>query len=135
CEGSVARCINESKCRAIVDDAVGADVLRDSAGLTSRYTRLANCVHESGLSVIDMSHERDDWSARLEFLFLLNNRRRRSDDWLFHLVNARAFFAALLFQNESVILRNLRCDIGLDGLVDVGEDIVRHQLGDELMRL
>ena len=130
----MARCVDESKPRAIVTDAVGADVLRDSAGLASRYARLANRVHERGLSVVDMAHERDDGAARLEFLFLLNNWRRRSDDWLFHLVNAGALFTALLFQNEPVVLRNLRCDIGLDRLVDVGEDIMRHQLRDQLMR-
>ena len=133
-EGGVARRVDESDCRAIVIDAVSADVLRDSTRFTGRYARLANRVHQRGLAMIDMSHERDDGAARLEFLFLFNNRRRRRNDHLFDLVNAGAFFAALLFQNEPVILRDLRRNIGLDRLVDVGEDVVRHQLCDDLMR-
>ena len=133
-EGGVARCVDESKCRAIVIDAVSADVLGDSSCFASRYTRLANRVQERGLAMIDMAHEGDDGAARLELLWFFNNRRRRRDDYLFHLVNAGAFFAALLFQNEPVVLRNLRRNIGLDCLVDVGENIVRHQFGDDLMR-
>ena len=49
---------------------------------------------------------------------------------LFHLVNAAAFFPPLFFQNEPVFFRNLRSDIGLDCLIDVGENVMRHQLRD-----
>ena len=63
-----------------------------------------------------------------------NDRRRRRYDLLFDFVNASALFAALFFENEAVILRDLRSNIGLDCLVDVGEDVVLHQLCDELMR-
>ena len=115
-------------------DGIGADMLGDPAGFTRRYTRLANCVQERGLSMIDVSHKRDDGPAWLEFLLLFNNRQRRRDYRLFHLVNAGPFFAALFFQNEPVILRDLRRNIGLDGLVDVSKDVVRHQFRDELMR-
>ena len=122
-EGGVARSVEESDRRAIVIDAVSADVLRDSAGFARRDARLANRVHERGLAVIDMAHEGDDGAARLEFLFLLNDRRWRRDDDLFDLVNAGAFFAALLFENEAVALRDLRRDVGLDRLVEVGENV------------
>ena len=47
--------------------------------------------------MIDMSHECDNRPARLKFFFLFNDRRGRRDDRLFHLVNASAFLAALLF--------------------------------------
>ena len=134
-EGSVARCVDESKCRAIMINGVSADVLRDSTRFASRYARLANRVKQRGLAMIDMAHERDDGTARLEFLFLFNDWWRRCNDHLFDFVNASALFAALFFQNEPVILRDLRRDIGLDCLVHVGEDVMRHQLGDELMRL
>src|ERR1700688_3352176 len=64
-EGGVARCVDESKHRAIMIDAVSADVLRDSTRFTGRYARLANRVHERGLAMIDMSHEGDDGAAWL----------------------------------------------------------------------
>ena len=69
-----------------------------------------------------------------EFFFLLDDRRRRRDDDLLDLVNAAAFFAALFLENESVVLRDLRRDIRLDRLIDVRENVERHQLGDELVR-
>jgi hypothetical protein len=80
--------------------------------------------------VIDVAHEGDNRRARLEFLFFLNHRKRRCDYGLFHLVNACALFPPLFFQNEPVLFRNLRGDIGLDCLIDVGENIMRHQLCD-----
>ena len=73
-------------------------------------------------------------AARLEFFLLFNDRRRRRDNHLLDLVNAAAFFAALLFENEPVVLRNLRRDVRLDRLIDVREDVEVHQLLDELMR-
>ena len=80
--------------------------------------------------MIDVPHESDDRRARLEFLLLLNHRRRRRDYLLFHLVNTAAFFPPLFFQNEAVVFRNFGSDIGLDCLIDVGENIMRHQLRD-----
>ena len=41
---------------------------------------------------------------------------------------------ARLQRNESVALGNLRCDVGLDRLIDVRENVQRHQLRDELVR-
>src|SRR5205807_3113556 len=117
-----------SKCRAIMINGESADVLRDSTRFARRYARLANRVQERGLAMIDMSHERDDGAARLEFLFLLNNRRRRRYARLFDFVNASALFAALFFENEPVILRDLRRNIGLVCLAQVAEDVVLHQL-------
>jgi hypothetical protein len=73
-------------------------------------------------------------ARRLEFLFLFNHRGRRRDHLLFHLVNTAALFPPLFFQNEPVVFCNLGSDIGLDCLIDVGENIMRHQLRDYLMR-
>ena len=66
----------------------------------------------------------------LELLFLFNDGRRRRDNLLFHLVNTAAFFPPLFFQKEPVVFCNLRSDIGLDCLIDVGKNIMRHQLRD-----
>ena len=60
---------------------------------------------------------------RLEFLFLLDDGRRRGDDHLLDFVDAAAFLAAFHFENESVFLANLRRDVRLDRLIRVGENI------------
>ena len=134
-EGCVTGRVYERESRAVVIYGVGADVLGDAPGFTSCNTRLANRIQERRFAMINMSHECDDGAARLEFLFLFDDRWRWRDNDLFHLVNAGPFFTPLLFQNEPVILRNFRRNIRFNCLVDVGEDVVRHQLRDELMRL
>ena len=45
---------------AFVIDGVSADVLGDSAGFARGDARLANRIHQRGLAVIDVAHERDD---------------------------------------------------------------------------
>ena len=84
--------------------------------------------------MVDMPHKCDDGTAELEFLLLFDHRRRRRHDQLFHLVNATAFLTTLLLKNKSVILGNFRSDIRLDCLVEVRENVVSHQLRDELVR-
>src|SRR5205814_4785420 len=83
--------------------------------------------------MIDVAHESNDGSARLEFLLFRWLRRWRSNNNLFFLVNTAAFFTALFLQNESVPLRNLGRHIGLDRLVGVYENVeIIHQLLDQL---
>ena len=45
-------------------DMVGADVLRDSAGLATGYTGAANVIEERRLAVVNVPHNRDDRRAR-----------------------------------------------------------------------
>src|SRR5438034_2287568 len=118
--------VDEGDLRSIMLDAISADVLRDPTGFASRDARLANRVQERGLPMIYVSHERDNGTARLKFLFLFNDRRRRRHDHLFHFVNAGALFAALLFQNEPMILRDLGREVRFDCLVDVCKNVIRH---------
>src|SRR5437879_13509316 len=90
-EGCVTRRVDEGECRAVVIYGVGADVLGDATGFTSCNTRLANRIQERRFAMINMSHECDDGAARLEFLFLFDDRWRWRDNDLFHLVNAGPF--------------------------------------------
>ena len=133
-ESRMTRCIDKRDLCSIVLNTVSANVLRDSASFTGCDPRLTNRIHKRGFAMIDMSHERNDGSARLEFFFLFNNGRRGRHNNLFDLVNAAAFLTTFFFQNESVVLGNFRRDIRLDGLVDIREDVECHQLRDELMR-
>lgn len=73
--------------------------------------------------MVDVAHERDDRPADLEFFFLLDDWGRRRDHYLLDLMNATAFLTAFHFENEPVLLANLRRDVRLDRLVDVRENV------------
>ena len=69
-ERLVARRVEERDRAAVVahDRLVGADVLRDAAGLAGHDARLADGVEQTRLAVIDVAHDRHDRSARDEIL-------------------------------------------------------------------
>ena len=69
----------------------------------------------------------------LELFLLLDDRRRWRDHYLLDLVHAAAFFAALHFENEAVLVANFRRHLGLHRQVRIRENVeVVHQLLDEL---
>ena len=107
CESGVTRCVDKSNFRSVVIDTICADVLSDPASLASCHARLSDRVHQCGLAVIDVAHERDNGRPRLELLFLFDDWRRRRDDHLFAPMNAGSFFAALFFKHKSVVFRDL----------------------------
>src|SRR5688572_1317827 len=63
-EGLVARRVEERDLLAADLDLVGADVLRDSAGLAGDDLRLADVVEQRRLAVVDVAHDGDDRRAR-----------------------------------------------------------------------
>ena len=117
-----------------VIDRVGADVLRDAAGFARRDARLADRVHQRRLAVIDVAHESDDRRrAVLSSSSFSMTGGGGATTTCSTLVNAAAFFAAFHFENEAVLLANLRRDFRLDRLVRIRENVeVIHQLLDEL---
>src|SRR4029077_20920509 len=134
-ESGVTRRVDESDSIAFVLDGVGADVLRNSAGFASCDTCFPDRVHQGSFPVIDVPHKSDDWRPGFKFFLLGRNWRRWSDYDLLDFMNAGAFFASLFFQNKTVTLGDLRRDIGLDRLIDIGKNVMAHQLGNELVRL
>ena len=52
-------------------DLVGADVLGDAAGLAGLHVGVADRVEQSGLSVVDVAHDRDDRGTGLEVVLVL----------------------------------------------------------------
>ena len=69
-KGLVARRVEEDNLaagsrRAFLREShlVGADVLRNAAGLACRYFGLANGVEQRGFAVVHMAHDGDDWST------------------------------------------------------------------------
>ncbi len=67
-EGFVARRVEERDGLAVVLYLVGADVLRDAAGLAGRHLGLADGVEEARLAVVDVTHHGDHRRAPLEVL-------------------------------------------------------------------
>ena len=106
-------------------------MLRDAAGFPRRDARLADRIHERGLAVVHVSHKRDDRAARLEFLFRFDDRWRGCDHDLRHLVHAAAFLAAFHLEDETVVRANLRCDVRLNRLGRVCENVEINQLFDQ----
>ena len=71
-ERLVARGVEERDAPAVADGRlVGADVLRDAAGLGRDDGGLADRVEQRRLAVVDVAHDRDDRGARLEILGLV----------------------------------------------------------------
>src|SRR5262249_13010094 len=113
-------------------DRVRADVLRNAAGFTCCHTCLADRVHQGGLAMIDVSHERDHWRTWLEFFRLLDHRWWR-DHWLLNLMPTCPFLPTLFFENKAVVLRDLRRHIRLNRLVLVRKNLEPvHQFFNEL---
>ena len=127
----MARRIEKGDLRSFVIHRVGADVLGDPAGFIRRDVGLSNRIHERRLAVVDVSHESDDGSARLEFFLSLNDRRRWRDHYFLDLVHSAAFFAAFHLEDKTVLGANLRRDVRLDGLILIRENVQLHQLLDQ----
>ena len=58
-EGGVARRVDEGDELVVVPHLVGADVLRDAAGLAGRHGGVADGVEQAGLAVVDVAHDGD----------------------------------------------------------------------------
>ena len=67
-ERGVARRVDEGDELVVVPHLVGADVLRDAAGLAGRHGGVADGVQQAGLAVVDVAHDGDHGRARLEVL-------------------------------------------------------------------
>ena len=124
-EGGVARRVKEGDGLAVDLDGVGADVLRDAAGLAGDDVRLADGVEQARLAVVDVAHDDDDRAARDELV-----------RGVLMIVNE-----ALLNGHNDLALdlaAHLRGDefrrVEVDGLVDRGHDAVLEQGLDDLGR-
>jgi hypothetical protein len=76
-EGGVAGRVEEVRAPRVGLHLVGADMLRDAAGLARDDIRLADRVQKRGLAVVDMAHDRDDRRTRLKILPCRRRSRSR----------------------------------------------------------
>ena len=85
--------------------------------------------------MIDVTHKSDDGGARLQFFYLLNDRRRGLLDHDFGFVDTRSFFSLFNFEDEAMLLADRRRNIRFNRMIDSRKDVHIHEVMDELERL
>ncbi len=104
-------------------DLVGADVLRDAAGLARDDRGLADRVEQRGLAVIDVPHDRDHRGTRIEILLQI---RLFAEQAFFHVrLRHAAYGMAELFRDDL-------CRIRIDHVGDLVDLALLHQQADHV---
>ncbi len=114
-------------------NGVGADVLRDAAGLARRDVRFADDVEQRGFAVVNVAHDGDDRRARLEIFRLVVNVE--FDFFLDRVDDAFALRPLFHFKLETVFRAKLLGDFFVNRLVDGGENAQLDQIADDDERL
>ena len=86
------------------------EVLRDATALTCGDRRLAQCVQQARLAVVNVTHHGHDWRTRLKLgadTLLKENLLRRRWESLWHLFRSRFSFFWLRLSNGEA---EFRCD-------------------------
>ena len=94
---------------------VSTDVLSDTTGLTSNHIRLADIVEERSLTVVNVSHHRNDWCARHEVFWSV-----------FLFLHGIAYFLTHIRSTESELLSHQIDGFSIETLVDGHHDANRH---------
>ena len=121
----MARGIDENDLALVMNDGIGANVLGDAAGFAIGHLGFADGVEDRGLTVIDVAHNGDDGRAAHHVGIDLGVGD----------VGDSLFFEGRLAGDGAEQRGDLRCELGVEGLVDGGEDLLREELGDDLARL
>ena len=122
-KGLVAGGIQKRDGLAVDLHLIGADVLGDAAGLAGRHVGVTDIVQQTGLAVVDMTHDHHNGSAGHQILFLI-----------------LMVVDQLLFDGDHDLLLHLAAHfLGNDGggvevdhLAERGHDTVLHQALDHL---
>jgi len=128
----VAGRIEEGDRPSVVGHLIGGDVLGDATRFAGSHIRLADCVKESGLAVVDVAQNGDDRRAALERgrSFIADHaapvwRRRLVLDRLGFRRSQGPGLEPELFDDDG-------CRVEIDLLVDVRHHPIRHQLFDDI---
>lgn len=123
-EGLVSRRVKEGDAAVPHRHLIGADVLRDAAGLALGHAGVADIIEQAGLAMIDMAHDHHDRRTRLELGGILSHR----------VVGKQALFNGHLdfaLDLGAQLIGHQRGRIEIDKLADRGHDTVAHQLLDD----
>ena len=123
-EGLVAGSVQEGDLAPAVVHLVGADVLGDAAHLALGYLALPDRVQEGCLAVVHVAQYGYDGRTLHQLLGVINE-----------VEPGVASELLLCLRHGGHVVAKLACDqrggIVVDGLVDVGEDVIAHQLFDD----
>ena len=70
-ERLMPRSVKESDGAAVYLNGVRADMLRDAAGLAGDDVRVADIVKQRGFTVVNVTHDDDDWRSGLQVFRLI----------------------------------------------------------------
>ena len=131
-EGGVARGVDKRDRVAFPVDGVGPNALGDASGFSGSHLRATNGIQQGGLAVINVTHECDDWTAKLFLLGFGLNGLGRFDSNLLLFMDSGTGDALFTLKHKAIHVTELGGDFRLHGLVDVGEDLHPHQILDDL---
>ena len=120
-ERFVAGRIDEHNLAAVFFDVICADVLGDAAGLFAGHIGFADGIQQRSLAVIDVAHDGDHGRALEQILLLFGN---------LHLL-LRFFFVGDGGGGGAKLARDFGGELGIERLVDGGEDVAIDQLLDD----
>ena len=125
-EGFMARRVQERHLFPAYRNRVGADMLRNPAGLAFRHLRLPDGIKQRGLAVIDMAHDRHDrWpSAQAGHLSVCTTESS----------NSSPTFSDRHIDLDPVLLRNDHGCINVHGLIECEHLAHIHQLAHDVGR-
>ena len=117
--------VDEHDFAAVALDVVSADVLRNTAGFAARHVGFANGVEQRRFAMIDVTHDRDDGTAR-----------HCAGGVLFDRLQLERVFERDDFRFDAEVFRDLESKIGAERLIDGGHDApLRHQMTHQVIRL
>ena len=121
-ESLVSRGVEERHLAAALQrHAVSADVLGDAARLAGDDVGVAYMVEQRCLTVVDVTHDRDNRGTRHELALVV-----------FILADGLLHLSAHIFGLEAKLLCHHVDGLGVEALVDGGHDADAHQRGDDL---
>ena len=126
-EGRVAGGIEEGNLLAAQLDGVGTDVLGDAAGFTVGDLGIADLVEQGGLAVVDMAEEGDHGRTGHQVFGLI----LIFGAFFEFALDAGATATFLNLNGEAVFFCDLADDLHINALIDGGQNIHLHQLGDD----
>ena len=99
-------------------------MLGDPTRFTAGYTGFADDVQQSRLAMVDMSHDRDDWSAGLQILDLvIGILIRLANNGMNLPCPAITLFS---FKFKPMLSSELDCNGLINGLIDIGKNPQLH---------
>ena len=138
-EGLVARGIKEEDAAITALHLACTEMLRDAAALTCGDRRLAQCVQQARLAVVNVTHHRDDRRTRLKLgadALLKENLLRRRWQRLYDLFRrSLRLFWLRLSNGEAEFRCDQRCGLAIYPLVHGCEDTAPDQRIDDVGRV